>query len=227
MPSPQDMHSSCNALPPHLNGGVFWRIHVTSVTVLVFLPFRGQCFCFLTFSEFSGRVFLSARYVPLVWFFLGWVGGGFRVSCPAYPPPRALSVGAGLGSRATHLWHRTRFRSCGLGLGGSVGVFRVSFFFSAYRCPPPPARDRPTRYPTLRMLLLIFTILLPEIARALACAADHDSASAAYCESGCAAYVAATAATTAATAAAAAAAAATAAATDAAAAAVVRAAAFA
>ena len=37
-----------------------------------------------------------------------------------------LSVGAGLGDRATHLWHRTRFQSCGLGSGGS---WRLPCFF--------------------------------------------------------------------------------------------------
>ena len=43
-------------------------------------------------------------------------------------PP--LSVGAGLGHRATHLWIRTRFQSYGLGLGGSWRL--LSFFYSSW-----------------------------------------------------------------------------------------------
>ena len=39
---------------------------------------------FLMDFEFSGRIF-SARYGPGL-FFLGWVGDGFRVFYPAYPP---------------------------------------------------------------------------------------------------------------------------------------------
>ena len=78
------------------------------------------------------RVFGSFFFllgVFLVCFFLGWVGDGFCVFCPAYPP---LSAGAGLGDRATHLWHRTRLQSCGLGLGGS---WRIPWYFSSrFRC---------------------------------------------------------------------------------------------
>ena len=77
----------------------------------------GDCSYFLTFSEFSGRLFVWRCVSCLFIFFLGLVGGGVCVFCPAYPP--ALSVGAGLVTRATNLWHITRFQSCGLGLGGS------------------------------------------------------------------------------------------------------------
>ena len=41
-------------------------------------------------------------------------------------PTPPLSVGAGLGNRATQWWHRTRFQSCGLGWV-VLGVFRVIF----------------------------------------------------------------------------------------------------
>ena len=91
----------------------------------------GVVFYFLTFSEF----FLVGGYCSVCPSLLGWVGDGFCVSCPSHPPP--LRVGAGLGNRVTHLWHRPRFRSCGLGLGGFC-VFRVTFFLIL---PVPPARE--------------------------------------------------------------------------------------
>ena len=50
-------------------------------------------------------------------------------------PAPPLSVGAGLGNRATHLWHRTRFRSCGLGVLG--GSWRISCHFSSRPTDPP------------------------------------------------------------------------------------------
>ena len=61
----------------------------------------------------------------LVCFFLGWVGDGFAYFVLPTPP---LSVGAGLDSQATHLWHRTRFQSRGRGLGGSR---RIPCYFSS------------------------------------------------------------------------------------------------
>ena len=69
----------------------------------------------LTLSELSGRgVFL----LDVVLFFFSWaLLGMFFANFVLAPPP--LSVGAGLGNRATSLWLRTRFHSCGLGIGGS------------------------------------------------------------------------------------------------------------
>ena len=52
-------------------------------------------------------------------------------------PTLLLRVGAGLGNRATPLWHRTRFRSFGLGLGG---FWRFPCFFPS-RLADPPARS--------------------------------------------------------------------------------------
>ena len=54
-------------------------------------------------------------------FSLAGLGMGLGYFVLRTPP---LRVGAGLGNRDTHLWHRTRFQSCGLGPGG-FGVFRV------------------------------------------------------------------------------------------------------
>ena len=88
---------------------------------------------FLKFPSFGSGFFLLGMFLDS--FFFGWVGDGFRVFCPAYPP---LSVGAGLGNPATHLWHRTRFRSCELGLGSSS---RVPCYFSFRPTDPPPARE--------------------------------------------------------------------------------------
>ena len=65
-------------------------------------------------------------------------------------PTPPLGVGAGLGNRATHLWFRTRFQSCGLGLGGSwrlpyyfLLVFAIHFSLShaSSSAPPPVAGD--------------------------------------------------------------------------------------
>ena len=50
-------------------------------------------------------------------------------------PTPPLSVGAGLGNRVTHLWHRTRFRSFGLGLGG---LWRIPCYFRSSSCQSPP-----------------------------------------------------------------------------------------
>ena len=52
-----------------------------------FMPFSwalGVLFYYLTFSEFSGRGFSAWSVSGL--FFVGWIGGGFCVLCPAYPP---------------------------------------------------------------------------------------------------------------------------------------------
>ena len=54
---------------------------------------------------------------------LGW-GWSLRILSRL---PTPLSVGAGLGDRATRLWCRTCFQSCGLGLGG---FWRLPFYFS-------------------------------------------------------------------------------------------------
>ena len=95
------------------------------------------------------RVFGSGFYWQvccwvLCFFFLSWVGDSFRVFLSCLPHP--LSVGAGLGNRATHLWLRTRFPSCRLGfrcfLTSSV-LFSFLFFyihfslFPASSSPPP------------------------------------------------------------------------------------------
>ena len=66
---------------------------------------------------------------------LGLVGVGICAFCPAHP---RLSVGAGLGNRATHLWPRTRFQSCGLGFGGSWRLpcyFSFRFWYSLFAFP--------------------------------------------------------------------------------------------
>ena len=65
-------------------------------------------------------------------------------------PPPPLSVGAGLGNRATHfLWHRTRFQSCRLGFPLFLDIFGVMFssrfLYSLFAFPcifpaPPPLR---------------------------------------------------------------------------------------
>ena len=102
----------------------------------------------MTYSEFSGRrfltgVFLGCLLVCLSW---AWLGMVFAYSVLPTPP---LSVGAGLGNRATHLWHRTRFPSSRLGfrclLTSSVIFFFSSFFYvpfslSLHLPRPPPSR---------------------------------------------------------------------------------------
>ena len=63
------------------------------------------------------------------------LGVFFAYSVLPTPP---LSVGAGVGNRATHLWHRTRFRSCGLGFRWFL-AYSVLFYFRP--TDPPPARE--------------------------------------------------------------------------------------
>ena len=113
-----------------------WMADFRLSAALDFFPRRfpglwgGWFFYLLTFSEISGRgVFCSVSF----WFvfdFLGLGWGWFLRILSCLPPP--LSVGAGLGNRATHLWHRRRFQSCGLGLGGSWRIpchvsYRLSY----------------------------------------------------------------------------------------------------
>ena len=69
---------------------------------------------FLTCAEFSGM--------------------GFTFFVLPTPP---LTVGVGLGNRTTHLWHRIRFRSFGLGLGD---LWRIPLYFPCF-CRFPPARE--------------------------------------------------------------------------------------
>ena len=103
----------------------------------------------LTSSDFSGRffllagVFLGCLFECFSW---AWLGMFFAYSVLPTPP---LSVGAGLGNRATHLWHRTRFPSSRLGfrclLTSSVIFFFSSFFMFPFHFPciflaPPPSR---------------------------------------------------------------------------------------
>ena len=88
---------------------------------------------FFTFSEFSDRGF-SARFAPCL-FFLGWMGMIFAYF--VLPTP-SLSVGAGLGNRVPHLWHKIRFRSCRLDLSGS---WRIPCYFSSCPTDSPPARE--------------------------------------------------------------------------------------
>ena len=71
-----------------------------------------------------------------------WLGTIFAYFVLPTPPP---SAGAGLGNRATHLWHRTRFHSCGLDMV-VLGVFHIilfSFFIFTFRfsmhLPRPPS----------------------------------------------------------------------------------------
>ena len=81
---------------------------------------------FLTISGFSGQgFFLLGMFLV---YFSRARSGDF-----ALPTPRP-SVGAGLGNRATHLWFRTRFRNCGLELGGS---WRIPWYISSRPTDPP------------------------------------------------------------------------------------------
>ena len=51
-------------------------------------------------------------------------------------PTSPLCAGAGLGNRVTPLWHRTRVRSFGRGLGGFCRI--PCYFPSLLAAPPPP-----------------------------------------------------------------------------------------
>ena len=62
------------------------------------------------FRVFGSGFFLLGVF--LVRFSLAWLG---MVLAYFDLPTLPLSVGAGLGNRATYLWHRARFQSCGLG----------------------------------------------------------------------------------------------------------------
>ena len=88
-------------------------------------------FYFSAFSEFKDRAFflLGTFLVCFVSAGLGIVFVYFVLLTPV------LSVGAGLGNRATQVWHRTRFRSCRLGLGGS---WRIPCYFSSRPTDLPP-----------------------------------------------------------------------------------------
>ena len=69
-----------------------------------------------------------------------WAGLGMVFAYSALLSPSLSSVEAGLGrNRVTHLWHRKRFRSCGLGFKWLL-AYSVLFFSSSNR-PPPPARE--------------------------------------------------------------------------------------
>ena len=67
---------------------------------------------------------------------VSWAGLGMVFAY--FVLPTLLSVGAGLGNRATHVWHSTRFRSCGLGSGGSR---RIPCYFFSHLPIPPAARE--------------------------------------------------------------------------------------
>ena len=109
--------------------------------LVVVLDLGGWFFDFSTFSEFSGRVFFcSVCFLSI----FSWAGLGVVLAYFVLPTP-PLSDGAGLGNRATRLWHRTRSQSCRLGLGRSwriprffLLVFGFHFLFSMKlpRLPP-------------------------------------------------------------------------------------------
>ena len=77
------------------------------------------------FQVFGSGVFLAGVFLVCLCFFLGLAGHCFTSILSCLPPP--LSVGAGLGNRVTHLWHRARFQSCRLGFGVVLSIFRVIF----------------------------------------------------------------------------------------------------
>ena len=93
------------------------------------------------FRVFGSDFFLAGVFSSCFCFFLGLIGDGFRVFCPAYPP-RSVSGLVWVISRATHLWHRTRFQSCRLSFRFPVvlDIFRVIFLFVFPLPRPPPSR---------------------------------------------------------------------------------------
>ena len=104
------------------------------VFLVVFLEFGWCFFYFLTFPSFRVRRG-SARCVMVCLLSRARLGMVFAFFILLTPP---LSVGAGLGNRATHLWHRTHFQSCGLGLGGSWRIpcyFCSRFWYSLFAFP--------------------------------------------------------------------------------------------
>ena len=83
----------------------------------------------MTFSEFRVGVFLLDMFLVLSW-------AGLEMGFPCFAMTTSpLSVGAGLGNRATLLWLRTRCRNCGLDLGG---FWRIPCFCSSHPTDPPP-----------------------------------------------------------------------------------------
>ena len=96
---------------------------------------------FLTFSRvFGSGFFYSVCFSPSLFkLCLALVGEGFVAFFVLLIPP-PLSVGAGPGNRASRLWHRTRFRSFGLGSSGSGLKWFVAYpvLFSFLDLPIPP-----------------------------------------------------------------------------------------
>ena len=82
--------------------------------LVVFPDFGRWFFCAMCFWF----VCLFVRLFVFLFVCLSWAALEMIFAYFVLPAP-SLSVGAGQGNQATHLWHRTRFQSCGLGLGGS------------------------------------------------------------------------------------------------------------